>query len=94
MDELQIVKEGTFLYDGTILCGVRIVLRQTRAGFGDLDDSPDIREDLDIPTFCVGVTSTVDFNSYNDNFTGYDSLDEAVNAVASSQWAGPTLQWK
>jgi hypothetical protein len=53
MDELKIVKEGAFLHDGTVLRGVRIVLRQTRAGSGDFEDPPGIREDLDTPTFCV-----------------------------------------
>ncbi len=41
----QIVREGTFLYDGERLCKVRIVRVGFRPGSGDHEDPEELRED-------------------------------------------------
>lgn len=45
------VKRGTFLYDGTVTCDVRIVRTEMRYGSGDHDDPPEIRDDQPEPCF-------------------------------------------
>jgi hypothetical protein len=52
------VKQGTFLYDGTVSCDVRIVRTDVRYGSGDHEDPPEVREDQPGPCFYVEWSST------------------------------------
>lgn len=40
-----VVKSGTFLYDGTVTCNLRIVRSQVCPGSGDWEDPPELAED-------------------------------------------------
>jgi len=41
----EVVKNGTFLYDGTVMCDVRIVRSDMRPGSGDCEDPPELAND-------------------------------------------------
>jgi hypothetical protein len=43
----QCVLSGTWLYDGTVECGVEVWRRNWRPGTGDYEDPPEIRDDLE-----------------------------------------------
>lgn len=40
-----VVKRGTFLYDGSVLCGIQIVQTDFSPGSGDYEDEPESRDD-------------------------------------------------
>lgn len=94
MSDFTVVKEGTWLYDGTVPTGVRIVRCPVRYGTGDWEDPPDIREDLAEPGFDVQWASATTPRDYG-NFASarYSSLQEAVAHVETSAWAASTLKW-
>lgn len=49
--ESNVVKKGTFLYDGTVECDLRIVYSKIRYGSGDYEDPPELENDLMQDTF-------------------------------------------
>lgn len=94
MSDFTVVKEGTWLYDGTVPTGVRIVSCSIRYGSGDWADSPDIREDLAAPGFDVQWASATTPRDYGNLASAvFSSLQEAVGYVETSAWAAPTLKW-
>jgi hypothetical protein len=77
----ETVKQGTFLYDGTVICDVRIVRTETRYGSGDHEDPPEIRDDRPGPCFYVEWGSTRTRGELTSGSGGYTTLSDAIRAV-------------
>jgi hypothetical protein len=90
----EIVKEGTYLYDGTVLCGVRIRLQPVRFGTGDHEDPLDISEDRDIPTYCIELSVATDATDFRAGAGVFDSLKDAVAHLESVPYIAHSLRWK
>src|SRR4030095_1951228 len=84
------VKQGTFLYDGTVTCDVRIVRTEMCYGSGDHEDPPEIRDDQPGPCFYVEWGSTTTRGDYISGVGGYATLSDAMHAV-EQQVSG--LKW-
>ena len=80
---------GTFIYDGTVECDVRIVRSDIRFGTGDHDDPPEIQDDVAIETFYAEYGSTTQKGVFNSMSCGYPSLAEAIAATE----AALAVQW-
>jgi len=89
----KVIKNGTFLYDGTILCDVRIVCSQTRPGSGDLQDASEWAEDHHAEFFYVQYGSTTARGQFNSHGGGCASLQEAMAAAESAPGIGNTVLW-
>ena len=89
-----VVKEGTFLYDGTIECDVRIVHSPVRYGSGDHEDPPDIQNDSEQDTYYVQYGSTTDRGVLNAGGGGYSSLADAIAGVEAAPGVGGTVRWR
>ncbi len=81
--QMSVLKSGTFLYSGLRVCRVRIIQTDFRPGSGDIDDPPEIQNDL------RGIFFNVQYTPANeDRFSvggGYfESLDKAIEAVDKS----------
>ena len=84
------VKQGSYLYDGTVTCDVRIVRTKMRYGSGDHEDPPEIRDDQPGPCFYIEWGSTTTRGDYQSGGGGYATLADAVRAV-EQQVSG--LKW-
>ena len=89
----NIVKSGTFLYDGSVLCDVCIALSPVRFGTGDDEDSPDAGDDAEIDTYYVFFGSTTERGRYNAGGGGYSSRAEAIANVEQRPGFGPSVKW-
>lgn len=89
----NIVKSGTFLYDGSVLCAVCIAFSALRFGTGDYEDSPDVSLDAEIETYYVFFGSTTERECYNASGGGYSSLAEAIANVEQRPGFGPSVKW-
>ena len=89
----NIVKSGTFLYDGSVLCDVCIAFSPVRFGTGDYADSPDVSGDAEIETYYVFFGSTAERGRYNAGGGGYLSLAEAIANVEQRHGFGPSVKW-
>ena len=89
----NIVKSGTFLYDGTVFCDVCIVFSLVRFGTGDAEDSPDVCDDSNIDTYYVFFGSTTQRGSFTSGGGGYSSLAEAKADVEQRQGIGASVKW-
>ena len=56
----RIIKEGTFLYDGSVECDIRIAFSATRFGSGDSRDSDEISKDQDVGAYYIHFGSTTE----------------------------------
>ncbi|OOG42815.1 hypothetical protein [Polaromonas sp. A23] len=94
MNDIAIIKEGTWLYDGQISTGVRIVSCSIRWGTGDWEDLPEVCNDLKVAGFDVqwaSPTSPVDYaNRESANFA---TLKAAIEYAESVAWTKGTLKW-
>lgn len=89
----NIVKTGTFLYDGSAVCDVCIVQSPVRFGTGDNEDSPDVRDDAGIDTYYVFFGSPTERGRYNAGGGGYSSLAEAIANVEQRPGFGQSVKW-
>ena len=90
----HVVKQGVFLYAGSITCDIRIVLSPMRLGSGDPDDLPDVCSDIEAPTFYVQFGSTTERGVYTAGSQGHSTIDEALLAVANTPGVGSTVRWE
>jgi hypothetical protein len=86
--------EGTFLYDGTVVCDLRIVRRPVRFGSGDYEDPPEIRDDLVQDTYYVEYGSTTERSVFNAGGGAHDSLRAAITSAEAAPGIGKTIVWK
>jgi hypothetical protein len=89
----NIVKTGTFLYDGSVLCDVCIAFSPVRFGTGDHEDSPDVSGDAKVATYYVFFGSTTERGRYNAGGGGYSSLEEAIANVEQRPSFGSSVKW-
>lgn len=89
----NVVKTGTFLYDDTILCDVRIVYSTFLPGSGDWEDPPELADDQVGEFFYVQWGSTTMRGVFNGGSGGGNSIQEAVAAAESMPGVGRTIVW-
>ena len=87
------VQAGTFLYDGQVVCDLRIVLGPVRRGTGDYEDPPEVSDDADLDTFYVQYGSTTSRGAFNAVGGGFATLAAAVAQVESMPGVGNTVRW-
>ena len=94
MSDIAVVREGTWLYDGTLPTGVRIVSSPIRYGSGDYEDPPDVRDDYQIAGFDVQWASPTTPRLYSEFASArFSTLQEAIAHVEKAAWASATLEW-
>lgn len=94
MSDFTVVKEGTWLYDGTVPTGVRIVSCYIRCGSSDWEAPPEIEEDQTIPGFDVQWASPAaprDFGRFPSAV--FSTLQDAIAHAEEAAWTSPTLKW-
>ncbi len=89
----KIVKRGTFLYDSSVLCDIRIVYSTCIPGSGDDQDPPELADDRDGDFFYVQYGSTTARGVFHANGGGGATLEAAMTAAESTSGIGPTVVW-
>ncbi|CAN5153687.1 hypothetical protein BH11PSE11_BH11PSE11_32480 [soil metagenome] len=90
----NIVKEGTFIYDGCVECDVCIVFSLIRVGTGDYEDSPQIRDDAELDTYYLWFGSTTERGRYTAGGGGFASLSDAIANAESRPGFGSSIRWR
>ena len=94
MNDFTVVKEGTWLYDGSVLTGVRIVGCSIRHGSADWQDRPEVQEDQAMPGFDVQWASPTAPSDYGVHPSSrFPTLHDAVAHAERAEWAASTLKW-
>jgi hypothetical protein len=88
-----VVKEGIFFYGSKAQCDVCIVRSFARYGTGDLNDPPEISNDIDSPTYYLYWGSTTKRGQFNAGGGAYSSLAEAIVAAETAPGIGPSVRW-
>lgn len=89
----EVVKTGTFLYDGTVLCDVRIVRSVLCPGSGDWEDPPELADDQYGEFFYVQYGSTTARGVFNAQGGGGTTVQEAITVAESMPGIGKTIRW-
>jgi hypothetical protein len=89
-----VVKVGTYLYDGSVECDIRIVRSPTRYGSGDYEDLPEVENDMKVDTFYVQYGSTTERDRFNAGGGGYSSLADAIAGAEAAPGIGKSIVWK
>jgi hypothetical protein len=87
------VKSGTYLYDDTVLCDVRIVYSTTCPGSGDWEAPLELANDRDGEFFSVQWGSTTARGAFNAGSGGWATIDKAIAAAESMPGVGRTIVW-
>ncbi len=89
----EIVKAGTFLYDGEVLCDVVIVRGPILYGSGDEEDPPEYADDREQETFYIWFGSTTARGQFNAAGPARFTLAEAMKAAEEAPGIGSTIRW-
>jgi hypothetical protein len=73
-----LVKEGVFLYDGTVPCSVKIFKHYMKYGSGNHEDPPDIQNDLEGEYYYIGFGSTTEKEKITSGSMALNTLEEAI----------------
>ena len=88
----EIVKEGIFLYDGTVLCDIRIFKHGKRYGTGDPFDEPEFRDDADGEFYYIEFGSTVERGKFVSGSWALPSLEAAIEEAERA--TNGTVTWQ
>ena len=94
MSDFIVVREGTWLYDGRVPTGVRIVSCSIRYGSRDCLDPSEVQEDQTVPGFDVQWASPTKPRDYGNYASAvFPTFLEAVAHAERAIWASATLRW-
>ncbi|MCM3905105.1 MAG: hypothetical protein ND866_25710 [Pyrinomonadaceae bacterium] len=93
-ENAEVVKVGTFLYDGTVICDIRIVKHNGRYGTGDPFDEPKFREDIEGEFYYIEFGSTVERGKFVSGSQALPSLEAAVREAEDATGGRVTWQRK
>ena len=83
-EEYEIVKQGTWLYAGEVVCDLRVVKSAYRYGSGDYEDEPAVREDEPGEFYYVQYGSTARRGSYPAASRCCASIEEALDEARTA----------
>jgi hypothetical protein len=84
-DGETIVKTGTYLYDGTVVCDVRIVYSPIRYGSGDDHiDYPENVADRECDTYYLEYGGTRERGVFFSGGGGFDTVEDAMKRAAET----------
>jgi hypothetical protein len=90
--DAQVIRNGTYLYDETVPCGVRIVLKTVDWAPQDYDDL-DPASIEEVLAYAIEYSVTTDKNDLRAGGPAFITLEEAVSYLESLPYVGPTLKW-
>ena len=91
-DNSEIVKEGVFLYDGTVPCDIRIFKHGKRYGTGDPFDEPEFRDDAEGEFYYIEFGSTVERGKFVSGSWAVPSLEAAIDEAERA--TNGTVTWQ
>jgi hypothetical protein len=89
--ETVVIRNGTWLYDGSVTCTVHVERRSFSPGSGDYEDPPEVREDREGSFFFACYHSPLEPARVLSEVGPFDSLADAVEHVAANTQG--TLRW-
>lgn len=75
----NIILEGTWIYDKSKECNLRIVKSHIIFGTGDYEDTPEIRDDLEVECYYVEYESLIEQGKFCTRSQAYLTLNEAID---------------
>jgi hypothetical protein len=89
-----IVKEGTYLWAGTIECDICIVYSPIRYGSGDREDPRNVSDDVEYDTYYIWYGSTTERGAFNVAGGANQTMEDAMAMAEAAPGIGSTVQWK
>ena len=77
-EKKEIIKRGTFLYDGSVITDIQIVKTNIRYGSGDYEDEPEYRDDVEGEFYNIEFWSTTKRGKFVSGSLSHTSLKEAI----------------
>ena len=90
-EDWEIVKHGTWLYAGQVICGLRILKHGWHYGSGDYEDEKSIRDDREGEFYYVEYGSPTNPTEYKAGGGCFTSLEEAMKSARSA--THNTVSW-
>lgn len=92
MNDWIIIKQGTWLYAGEVVCDIRILKHGWFYGSGDYEDEEGVREDRPGEYYYIEYSAAGERGVYRGPHGGYASLEEALWEAAVS--THQTVRWE
>ena len=73
-----VVKTGTYLYAGEVVCDLQVVYSAVRYGSGDSEDPADVANDQSRASYYLEYGSTTERGAFSAGGGGFDSLEQAM----------------
>lgn len=90
-EKREIIKKGTFLYDGSVLTDIQIIKTNIRYGSGDYEDEPEYRDDIEGIFYNIEFGSTIERGKFVSGSFSHESLNEAL--LEAERATNHTVNW-
>ena len=87
----EIIKKGTFLYDGSVTTDIQIVRTNIRYGTGDYEDEPECRDDIEGEFYNIEFGSTTERGKFVSGSLSHTSLEDAI--LEAEKATNFTVNW-
>jgi hypothetical protein len=88
----EVIKRGTWLYGDSVPSAVGITQGETFFGSGDHEDSREVREDRNVPTFRVWFESPPGSGQFPACTGQFLTLDEAIEHASTLLSSSPSWE--
>ena len=93
LSHASVVKRGTFLYAGAVVCEIRIFKTDLRPGTGGFQDPPEWRDDQEGEYYTIQYGSTTASGEFNAGGGWFASLEEAMHHAREAVGTNGGLNW-
>lgn len=90
-NDVQVIKQGTWLYANEVICSLRITKRDFLPGTGDWQDEPQVADDQIGEVYFIEYAPPNEPDCFKSRSIGYHSLEEAIDATRAA--THQTVHW-
>ncbi|MCP3887439.1 MAG: hypothetical protein GY702_01000 [Desulfobulbaceae bacterium] len=91
-EKKEIIKKGTFLYDGSVVTDIQINKTNIRYGTGDYEDESEYRDDVEGEFYNVEFGSTTERGKFVSSSLSHTSLKDAI--AEAEKATNYTVTWE
>jgi len=91
-EKKEIIKKGTFLYDGSVVTDIQIVKTNMRYGTGDYEDEPEYRDDVEGEFYNIEFGSTTERGKFVSGSLSHTSFEDVLTEAEKA--TNYTVTWE
>ena len=89
-----VVRQGTFLYAGQVVCDIRVRQSPIWYGTGDYEDPPELADDRECECSYLQYSSSTERGVYKNSIGPFITVDDALRHASEILGVAAHLEWE